>query len=926
MTNRKLSLIKTLSYFLIINIFAGSMSFAQGLDQSIFDQIKKQTGAATTTTQVRSPLDQLRDQEYMSRINEQLQKRQNAGKSIIEKDYNSRLNKPDDDMNYVKQFGYSVFDKIPLRDQIMTGTVPDSYRLGVGDALVVSFKGSKEEIITVNVDREGRLIIPSLLPINVAGISFSDVKALLKKQVSESLIGTEVYISIATLRQISVLVAGEVENPAMVRTTSLATPIEVLLHVGGVKKTGSLRNIILQRGSERTLIDLYNVIEGSNAEIINLMDGDRLIVPIIGATVAVDGNVIRPGIYELKDNEKQVSAKVALSLAGGTIRARGNAYTHLQFDDMGVLNFERLNLNGALNSGEIIIVNLLENSQIGKVSLMGHVKTPGVRSVNIFNNVKDLIGSVKNLTQNPYLLFGIIERTDYLTQTRQLIPFSPQKVLFGNENIDLIDEDNVVIFGRHDIEFLKSDIIRQAIFTSEYLEEEFLANGELNILYCAPVKKLARIISDTQSDRFATATRAVFVRRESTQEQQKDREIMLDEAEFAALEQQRSQALLGFNAGPNAMAIDQLQQENDEESEEPNNFENCPSVYQEVDNLLSFTLEHIVSVDGAVRLPGVFPIANNTAVNLLLAVSGGTSNDANMARIEITSYREEARDGNLVMNWEYVDGSISDLAVKYVNVGGGVRVSSVYTNFEAGAVLLSGEFSQPGVYTIRKGEKLSSLIARAGGITGQAYPYGAIFTRDRVKQMQKQEMRQTAQRLQSAMVSASVKKNIDAQGAIALQNMVNQMAEQEFVGRVVIESDPIVLDLDPNKDIVLEAGDSLFMPKRPNFIVTVGDVLNPSALQFIPGKGVASYLEEVGGFTRAADEDRVFVVYPNGVAKPINLASWGGDRDLSIPPGSAIVVPTDLSPYDSLTLIREIGDIFRNLAVSAASIAVLVRN
>jgi len=241
-------------------------------------------------------------------------------------------------------------------------------------------------------------------------------------------------------------------------------------------------------------------------------------------------------------------------------------------------------------------------------------------------------------------------------------------------------------------------------------------------------------------------------------------------------------------------------------------------------------------------------------------------------------------------------------------------------------VLLSGEFIQPGVYTIRKGEKLSSLIRRAGGITAQAYPYGAIFTRNRVKEIQQQEMRQTAQRLQSAMVSASVKKNVDAQGALALQRMVNAMAEQDFLGRVVIESDPVVLSLDPNKDIVLEAGDSLFMPKRPNFIVTVGDVLNPSALQFVPGKGVKSYLDEVGGFTRAADEDRGFVVYPNGVARPISLSSWGGDRNLSIPPGSAIVVPTDLSPYDSLTLVREIGDIFRNLAVSAASIAILVRN
>ncbi|MBT5767573.1 MAG: hypothetical protein HOI58_12060, partial [Kordiimonadaceae bacterium] len=445
-------------------------------------------------------------------------------------------------------------------------------------------------------------------------------------------------------------------------------------------------------------------------------------------------------------------------------------------------------------------------------------------------------------------------------------------------------------------------------------------------LYCAPVKRLARIISDTQSDRFASAVRAVFVRRESTREQQKDRQIMLDQEELNDLALQRSQMIASSQIVPKQMALTELNEEEDKGEDKEDNYDFCPAIYQDVNNLLSFTLEHIVSVDGAVRLPGVFPITQNTSVNLLFSVSGGTSNDANMGRIEITSYKEEATDGNLVMNWEYIDSSISDLSEIRVNPGGGVRVSSVYTNFEPGAVLLSGEFVQPGVYTIRKGEKVSSLIARAGGLTDQSYPYGAIFTRDRVKQIQRQEMRKTAQRLQSAMVSASVKKNVETGAAIALQNMVNRMAEQEFIGRVVIEADPVVLTLDPEKDIVLEPGDSLFMPKRPNFIVTVGDVLNPSALQFVPGKGVQSYLDEVGGFTRAADEDRVFVVYPNGVAKPITLSSWGGDKNLSIPPGSAIVVPTDLSPYDSLTLVSAIGDIFRNLAVSAASIAVLVRN
>ena len=923
----KKNIIKIISLSLMGVFVFTARAFAQDFDPEILNQLRQRSGnTGQQSISVQSPLDQLRERQYIEQLNTQLEARKDEGFSRIEQDYNRRLGYLKDDKASLNQFGYDIFNRLPLQQQVLNGSVPSSYILGAGDELIVNLKGSDEESYTVKIDREGRLLVPSLSPLNASGLSFGELEDILKKQVSDSLIGTEVFLSVATLRQISVLVAGEVSNPSLISTTSLASPIEVILQVGGIKKTGSLRNITILRGDEKIKVDLYDIIGGEFANIVNLRDGDRILVPTLRATIAIDGNLVRPGIYELPDGEIRMSSADALKLAGGPIRQFGNSFTHMDYDQSGRLNYSKLDIEGTIDSGEIIIVNLLENSQIGRVTLSGHVNTSGVRSLAAFNNVRDLIGSVKNLTENPYLLFGVIERTDPMTQTRQLIAFSPQKVLYGEENISLIDEDKVFIYSRKDIEFLRSDILRQAIFTSEYLEEEYLPDGDLNPLYCAPVKRLARIISDTQSDRFASAVRAVFATRESTREQQKDRQIMLGQEELNDLALQRSQMIASSQIVPKKMALTELNEEEYKGEDKEDNYDFCPAIYQDVNNLLSFTLEHIVSVDGAVRLPGVFPIIQNTSVNLLFSVSGGTSNDANMGRIEITSYKEEATDGNLVMNWEYIDSSISDLSEIRVNPGGGVRVSSVYTNFEPGAVLLSGEFVQPGVYTIRKGEKLSSLIARAGGLTDQSYPYGAIFTRDRVKQIQQQEMRKTAQRLQSAMVSASVKKNVETGGAIALQNMVNRMAEQEFIGRVVIEADPVVLTLDPEKDIVLEPGDSLFMPKRPNFIVTVGDVLNPSALQFVPGKGVQSYLDEVGGFARAADEDRVFVVYPNGVSKPITLSSWGGDKNLSIPPGSAIVVPTDLSPYDSLTLVSSIGDIFRNLAVSAASIAVLVRN
>ncbi|MGY8816083.1 MAG: SLBB domain-containing protein, partial [Gammaproteobacteria bacterium] len=88
--------------------------------------------------------------------------------------------------------------------------------------------------------------------------------------------------------------------------SSLSTPLELLLQVGGVKKTGSLRNVIILRGNKKITVDLYNIINGSQADITLLRDGDRLIVPTIGETIAISGYVIRPGIYELPSGEESI--------------------------------------------------------------------------------------------------------------------------------------------------------------------------------------------------------------------------------------------------------------------------------------------------------------------------------------------------------------------------------------------------------------------------------------------------------------------------------------------------------------------------------------------------------------------------------------------------------------------------------------------
>jgi hypothetical protein len=145
----------------------------------------------------------------------------------------------------------------------------------------------------------------------------------------------------------------------------------------------------------------------------------------------------------------------------------------------------------------------------------------------------------------------------------------------------------------------------------------------------------------------------------------------------------------------------------------------------------------------------------------------------------------------------------------------------------------------------------------------------------------------------------------------------------EAAGRVVIEADPTVLRVRPNLDVVLQAGDELHMPKRPSSVTVVGDVLNPGTLQFMAGKSVEEYLREAGGFQRTADKGRVFIVYPNGEAEPYStgFAGLGGSQPL--PPGTAIVVPKDLLPFNWRRFAVDMTQILSQLAISAVALGTI---
>ncbi|WP_237215187.1 SLBB domain-containing protein, partial [Falsiroseomonas oryziterrae] len=263
-----------------------------------------------------------------------------------------------------------------------------------------------------------------------------------------------------------------------------------------------------------------------------------------------------------------------------------------------------------------------------------------------------------------------------------------------------------------------------------------------------------------------------------------------------------------------------------------------------------------------------------------------------------------------------------------------VRIPRGFADREVGPVTLAGEVARPGVYDIRRGERLSELLARAGGLTAQAYPYGTVFTRESVRLRQQDGFARAARDVETSLLSvAAGQANIagpggpgDLGGLVhAGRELANTLRAAQAAGRMVVEANPVVLAARPDLDVLLEPGDLIVVPKRPNEVTVVGAVLNAGSLQFQPDWRAADYVRAAGGTQRFADGARAFLVLPNGQSVPSAVSGWNGGGGPAVPPGSLVVVPQDPSPFETRGLIRDLTAVLTQATVSGAALAVISR-
>jgi protein involved in polysaccharide export with SLBB domain len=303
-----------------------------------------------------------------------------------------------------------------------------------------------------------------------------------------------------------------------------------------------------------------------------------------------------------------------------------------------------------------------------------------------------------------------------------------------------------------------------------------------------------------------------------------------------------------------------------------------------------------VSIYGEVLRPGEYPLSEGMSAADLLRLAGGFKRGAYQDSGDLSSYA--------VVNGDHVELEHRAIPIGRALAGEPdtdvrLKPGDVLTigqmggwNDIGGAINVGGEVLHPGRYGIRQSERLSSILRRAGGFSPQAYPYGAVLDRAQVREFEAKNRDEMVARMQDQGNSGARAESTTT--TRQRQQLIDRLKSIPPSGRLLIHiSAPIEKWENTAVDIEVRPGDSLIIPKRPNFVMVAGQVYNPAAVTFSKGKSARWYLKQAGGPTSAANKKDIFVVRANGTVVGRNAGEWwsGSVSSTVLQPGDTIYVP-----------------------------------
>jgi protein involved in polysaccharide export with SLBB domain len=779
----------------------------------------------------------------------------------------------------LQRFGLDVFrnEGSDLDDFPIDLPAGPDYVVGPGDGLSIDLWGGVSQRITRTVDRQGRISLPESGPVLVSGHSLAEVQETVQKVLRANYRDVSADVSLSRLRTVRVYVVGEVAEPGAYDISSLSTPLNALFKAGGISERGSLRNIKHFRGNKLIEdVDAYDLLlHGVRSEMAHLESGDTLLVAPMGPEVTIEGMVRRPAIYELR-SEKTLAD--ALDLAGGILPAA--ALQHIEVQRL-IAHEKRtmLTLDISSNSDADAIAKQLaafkiqDGDQIhifpiapyneNAIYLQGHVVRPGRYSYSDGMKITDLIHSYSDLLPEPAGHYAEIIRLNPPDFHPTVESFDLTAALADPATAPKLEaHDTVRIFGRYDFQ----------------PPPEVWVGGEVRSAGKYPTSGQVRLRD------------AIYLAGGLTPD------ASLDSAQLFRTQADGTMKIFSVNLG-DAIA-----------GKPADNILLEPRDRLLVQRNVAQVDPATVDVKGEVAKPGRYPLTTNMHVEDLIQVAGGLKRTADPVNANLTRY---AAGDPLHTPSENLSIALSAASAGDAAENKLLRDGDVLTipqnpgwNDVGASVSVRGEVIHPGPFGIRPGERLSSVIQRAGGFSPQAYPYGAVLMRPEVRDLEMnarvdmvRRLKEEETRLKALPETDADEKNAKLTAIGETETTLRQLQLNPPIGRVVIriQSD-LKIWRNTSADVALRDGDVLLIPKKAGYVSVTGQVFNPTAVSYRPGRSAKWYLSQAGGLTQLANKKAVFVIRGDGsvVAAKNNSGFWTGDPlSTTLRPGDSIVVPEE---------------------------------
>jgi protein involved in polysaccharide export with SLBB domain len=302
--------------------------------------------------------------------------------------------------------------------------------------------------------------------------------------------------------------------------------------------------------------------------------------------------------------------------------------------------------------------------------------------------------------------------------------------------------------------------------------------------------------------------------------------------------------------------------------------------------------EYKVSIDGEVREPGTFDFAEGMSLEDLIVKSGGFKEGASPKRIEIS---RRVTNSNVLSTAALtarvfqvdVDKDLKLVGNKFILQPFDIVSVRSETGYELQRqVRIEGEVLYPGTYTVvRKNERISDLVERAGGLTALAYPKGASLKRPGpgTKPAAKNELDNKTEELEKFKKFQRLQRNANDSTEVD-----EEVVRNVYVG---INLDKILANPGSDYDLTLEEGDTIRVPKQLQTIRVSGEVLSPNSIIYDKGKGFKAYISEAGGFSDKSLKRRSYIAYANGSVKSTKKSLLFFNNYPKVQPGAEIFVP-----------------------------------